>query len=182
MPVNKGAGGKNRRKGKGTINVEKPLIYRATGEEYGQVTKSLGNGYLEVMTFTDGGNILKRVHIRGKMRKKIWISVGDIVLISLRDFQDSVGDIIGKYTQDEVRLLKAQGELPDIIIMDGGFGSIGLDDNIIFDNVPDLPIEHELLVPPQRTNFDLISENPEEDQEEMKELRMMMAQKLNLNI
>merc|ERR1711977_26234 len=38
-------------------------------------------------------------HIRGKMRKKVWINQGDIVLLSLRDFQD------GK--------LKQYGELPE---------------------------------------------------------------------
>merc|ERR1719193_2659675 len=27
-------------------------------------------------------------HIRGKMRKKVWVNLGDICLISLRDFQD----------------------------------------------------------------------------------------------
>lgn len=41
-------------------------------------------------------------HIRGKMRKKVWINQGDIVLLSLRDFQDDKADVIVKYTPDEV--------------------------------------------------------------------------------
>ena len=52
-------------------------------------------------------------HIRGKMRKKVWVNQGDIILIGLRDFQDSKADVILKYTSDEARRLKAQGELPD---------------------------------------------------------------------
>jgi len=52
-------------------------------------------------------------HIRGKMRKKVWINQGDIVLLSLRDFQDDKADVIVKYTADEARNLKAYGELPE---------------------------------------------------------------------
>lgn len=51
--------------------------------------------------------------IRGKMRKKVWINQGDIILLSLRDFQDNKGDVILKYTSDEARTLKSYGELPE---------------------------------------------------------------------
>ncbi len=51
-------------------------------------------------------------HIRGTMRKKIWINQGDIILVSLRDFQQDKGDVILKYSADEARSLKAYGELP----------------------------------------------------------------------
>jgi translation initiation factor 1A len=45
----------------------------------------LGNGRVEAFCF-DGVNRL--CHIRGKLRKRVWIGVGDIVLLGLRDFQD----------------------------------------------------------------------------------------------
>lgn len=54
-------------------------------------------------------------HIRGKMRKKVWVNVGDIVLLGLRDYQDEKADVILKYMADEARNLKAYGELPDNI-------------------------------------------------------------------
>ena len=41
--------------------------------------------------------------------------MGDVVLIGLRDFQDSKADIILKYTPDEARLLKSYGELADTV-------------------------------------------------------------------
>jgi translation initiation factor 1A len=47
------------------------------------------------------------------MRKKVWINQGDIILLSLRDFQDGKGDVILKYTADEARNLKNLGELPE---------------------------------------------------------------------
>jgi len=111
MPKNKGKGGKNRRRGKNTNEEEKrELILKEAGQEYAQVIRMLGNGRLEGHCF-DGKTRL--CHIRGKMRKKVWISPGDIILLGLRDFQDDKADVILKYTSDEARKLKAQGELPD---------------------------------------------------------------------
>lgn len=45
-------------------------MFREDGQEYGQVTKMLGNGRLEALCF-DGEKRL--AHIRGKMRKKVSI-------------------------------------------------------------------------------------------------------------
>lgn len=78
--------------------------------EYAQVIKMLGNGRLEAQCF-DGKKRL--AHIRGKLRKKVWINQGDIILLSLRDYQDEKGDVILKYSADEARSLKAYGELPE---------------------------------------------------------------------
>ena len=55
----------------------------------------LGNGRLEAQCF-DGARRL--AHIRGKLRKKVWINQGDIILLSLRDYQDEKGDVIMKYS------------------------------------------------------------------------------------
>lgn len=45
--------------------------------------------------------------------KQVWINGGDIILLGLRDFQDTKADVILKYTADEARNLKAYGELPE---------------------------------------------------------------------
>ncbi|CCE82890.1 Piso0_002646 [Millerozyma farinosa CBS 7064] len=107
----KGKGGKNRRRGKNDNGGQKrELIYKEEGQEYAQITKMLGNGRLEVSCF-DG---IKRMgHIRGKLRKKVWMGQGDIILVSLRDFQDDQCDVVHKYNSDEARTLKNVGELPD---------------------------------------------------------------------
>lgn len=70
----------------------------------------LGNGRLEAMCF-DG--VKRLCHIRGKLRKKVWINQGDIILIGLRDYQDAKADVILKYTADEARNLKTYGEFPE---------------------------------------------------------------------
>jgi translation initiation factor 1A len=72
----------------------------------------LGNGRLHARAFDSEGTT-RLATIRGKMRKKVWINTGDIILISLRDFQDEKADVILKYTADEARALKSYGELPD---------------------------------------------------------------------
>jgi translation initiation factor 1A len=41
------------------------------------------------------------------------INNGDIILLSLREYQDEKGDVLMKYSADEARSLKAYGELPE---------------------------------------------------------------------
>ncbi len=83
MPKNKGRGGKNYRRGKNDNETKREIEFKKEGTEYAQVLKMLGNGRLEVHCF-DGKKRLG--HIRGKLKKKVWISTGDIVLVGLRDF------------------------------------------------------------------------------------------------
>ena len=121
----------------------------------------LGNGRLEALCF-DGEKRL--AHIRGKLRKKVWINQGDIILLSLRDYQDEKGDVILKYSADEARSLKAYGELPESakinetdtyasLLSDKGrmdangccrYGHEGVDDNVEFDEDRDSSDDKEV--------------------------------------
>lgn len=87
MPKNKGKGGKNRRRGKNENDVMKRELIEKDGDSqsYAQVVKMLGNGRLTAFCF-DGKSRL--CHIRGKLRKKVWINAGDIILVGLREYQD----------------------------------------------------------------------------------------------
>jgi translation initiation factor 1A len=94
-------GGKNYKKGK---HQDDPKVYeRLEGQMYGRVLKLLGG--CNAMVFCND-NKERLCHIRGNMRRKVWIDVGDIVLISLRDLSDEGdttfverGDICAKYDQ-----------------------------------------------------------------------------------
>mmetsp|Transcript_2257 Transcript_2257/g.5101 ORF Transcript_2257/g.5101 Transcript_2257/m.5101 type:complete len:146 (-) Transcript_2257:100-537(-) len=108
----KGKGGKNRRRGKNDSDEKRELIFKEDGQEYAQVLRMLGNGRLEAQCI-DG--VKRLCHIRGKMRKKVWVNTGDIILLGLREYQDEKADVILKYLADEARSLKAYGELPDSI-------------------------------------------------------------------
>ena len=68
------------------------------------------------------------------MRKRVWVSAGDIVLVGLRDYQDEKGDVILKYTSDEARNLKAYGELPETAkINESTEVEFGDEDDVEFD-------------------------------------------------
>jgi len=133
MPKNKGKGGKNRRRGKNESEVKRELVFKQPGQEYAQVVRMLGNGRLEAFCF-DGKNRL--CHIRGKMRKRVWVNQGDIILLGLRDFQNDKADVILKYNEDEARRLKKMGELP----MEAKINDVGdtgdPDNKVMQDEVP----------------------------------------------
>ncbi|GJR52843.1 BTB/POZ domain-containing protein POB1-like protein [Tanacetum coccineum] len=91
MPKNKGRG-KNRRRGTNDAEDEKrELEFKKEGQEYGQVLRMLGNGRCEVLCSDETTRLS---HICGKLYKKVWISAGDIVLVCVRDYQDTKADIV----------------------------------------------------------------------------------------
>ncbi|XP_058441502.1 uncharacterized protein LOC124106569 isoform X1 [Marmota monax] len=123
MPKNKGKGGKNRCRGKNENESEKrELVFKEDGQVYAQVIKMLGNGRLEAMCF-DG--IKRLCHIRGKLRKKVWINSSDIILVGLRDYQldDHDEQKGGRYTKP----------------IDGSFWKNCTTNDIISKNTPTLP-------------------------------------------
>lgn len=113
--VKKNTGGKKfkKKKNNGVSNdVERPLVLKVDGEEYAQVVRLLGSCRLEAKCL-DGKTRL--CHIRGTMRKKVWIQVNDLVLVSLREYEDNKADVIYKYVPKEIKKLKDNGEIPDTL-------------------------------------------------------------------
>jgi initiation factor 1A len=86
MPNNKG--GKNYKKSKNNVEDNAVLYEKMDDQMYGRVTKVLGNCNVMVYCNDDKERLC---HIRGSMKKKCWISAGDIVLISIRDFSSDSG-------------------------------------------------------------------------------------------
>jgi len=110
-------GGKNFKKGrkKSTFIDKKNLIKKDTQEyqEYGQVINAKGNGRFELKC-CDGGKERLGI-VCGKMRKRVWVNRGDLVLICKWEdmSDDSKCSIIHKYSEDEARRLHKEGELPE---------------------------------------------------------------------
>lgn len=87
----------------------KNMVLPATTDVFGVVTKLLGFERVGVKC-QDGKERLCR--IRGKMKRRVWIRQGDIVLVSPWDFQsDSRGDVIWRYTKNQAEWLKRKGYL-----------------------------------------------------------------------
>ncbi|TMW47624.1 hypothetical protein DOY81_007302 [Sarcophaga bullata] len=65
---------------------------------------------------------------------RVWINQGDIILVGLRDYQDSKADVILKYTSDEARNLKTYGEFPESVRINDTvtFVEDGFDEDIEF--------------------------------------------------
>lgn len=112
MPNNKG--GKKYKRNKNVIQENKNTRFKDENEsqEYALITKALGNCRFEVMCF-DGKSRLATMC--GKMRKRVFVNQDELVLVSLRDWQDSKCDIIDKYNQNDIQKLKQLKCIPDFI-------------------------------------------------------------------
>ena len=120
-------GGKNYKKSKNSGQTEPDFFDRQDDQLYARVIKLLGN--CNVLVFCNDGK-RRLCHIRGGLRKKVWLNVGDLVLISLREFgsatvggdEDSAsnkwerGDIINKYDSGHVGRLKKDPEFNQILL------------------------------------------------------------------
>ena len=114
MPNKKG-GKKHKRNKKQDDTFEKNLRLKEEGQEYAQIIKCLGNCRFNVLCF-DGKE--RMATMCGTMRKRRFINQDDIVLVSLRDWQDAKCDIIDNYDENLVRKMKDKGLVPDSIKLD----------------------------------------------------------------
>jgi len=81
----------------------------APGDVLGIAIKLLGFDRILVKC-QDGHERLCR--IRGKMKRRVWIREGDVVLVSPWDFQrDKRGDVIWRYTRAQADMLRRRGIL-----------------------------------------------------------------------
>ncbi|KAH7729322.1 protein synthesis factor [Aphelenchoides avenae] len=187
MPKNKGKGGKNRRRGKNENDVMKRELIKKDDDNqaYAQVTKMLGNGRLQAFCF-DGKNRL--CHIRGKLRKKVWINAGDIILVGLRDYQDEKADVILKYTPDEARVLKNEGQLPESAKLNEGGEDMNEGEVEFVDFGDNSDSDDEVAAQDRRTDFidsesssEEESDDSDEDDAESEEDPELVAQREETN-
>jgi translation initiation factor 1A len=85
------------------------MVLPVANDVLGVATKMLG--YDRVMVKCQDGHE-RLCRIRGKMKRRMWIRQGDIVLVSPWDFQsDKRGDIIWRYTRAQASWLRDKGYL-----------------------------------------------------------------------
>ena len=93
------------------------LLIKEEGQEYAQILRLLGSGRVEANCF-DG--VKRMCTNRGKLKNRVWINAGDIVLISLREFGDEKADLIHKYYPEEAFELQDLKEIPENIQINEG--------------------------------------------------------------
>jgi len=130
MVKNKTGGKKHKKYKKNRIDdVQKKLILKDSEQEYALLLERKGGPVMSVKLLDD-----RKVLgiIRGKLRKRLWMMPGDILLVSKRTFQTDKVDIIDKYSQDDVkRLIKKKeitAQFTNNINNDDGY------EDILFDN------------------------------------------------
>ncbi len=83
------------------------MVYPSANDVLGLATKLLGFDRVMVKC-QDGHERLCR--IRGKMKRRVWIRVGDVVLVSPWDFEsDKRGDVFWRYTRAQAEDLRRRG-------------------------------------------------------------------------
>jgi translation initiation factor 1A len=109
---------KNKKKGGVVKNHGKRILEtRRTMEEYAKVSKALGDKRV-MLVLVDGKQMI--AHIPGKFtKKKIWVNVDSVVLVSRREFENDKMDIIHLYDNDEVKKLVKSGEIPESFLQSG---------------------------------------------------------------
>lgn len=91
-------------------------LQKDEGQEYAFVSTTCGGSRFRVNCWD---KITRLAHVRGKLRKRCWVANNELVLVSLRDFQDEKCDIIMKYDLDQVQILIQKGEISEQFSKDG---------------------------------------------------------------
>ena len=93
-----------------TTEVVRRIQTPRDGQVLGRVIQILGGGWLRVQCEDDK---VRNCRIRGKIRKRMWIRIDDVVLVEpWVDMQsDERGEIITRYTKSQARWLQKNGYL-----------------------------------------------------------------------
>jgi len=110
MPSNVKGGKHYKKKAKGAGDAKMLAPERLEGQQIARVIKILGNSFMSCYCNDSTVRICK---IRGKMRGRDFVEKGDVVLISVREFEtgdsaDKSGDILAKYPHDTLSSLKKE--------------------------------------------------------------------------
>jgi len=108
-------GGKRAKRGKKTPTVEgnKYTQFAVEGQTYAVVTSMLGDRRFMAKCKDEKERL---IHIPGKFKgRRNWISVGMVVLINIRDYQDDKSDVSLIYTPQDVKRLQRAKELGDLL-------------------------------------------------------------------
>jgi len=92
---------------------ELPLPSSEEGTILCVVQRLIGAGYVEVLC-TDNETYMAR--IPGKMRRKVWIKEGDVILFLPWGTRDKKGDVVHRYEREEVKFLLDSGLISEELL------------------------------------------------------------------
>lgn len=109
MPKGNQKGGKKHKRNKNFTNENKSVRIKEEGQEYAKVSRCKGNCRFDV-DCCDGKS--RAAILCGGMRKRKFINQGDLVLVSIREWQDDICDIIDSYDESQAKKLKQEKHIP----------------------------------------------------------------------
>ncbi|MCI4333667.1 MAG: translation initiation factor eIF-1A [Thermoplasmata archaeon] len=86
-----------------------PLPRRGRGEIFGVASQLLGAARIRVQC---EDNISRMGRITGKMKKKMWIREGDLLILRPWGFQEGKADILFRYSRTQATYLARRNLLP----------------------------------------------------------------------
>jgi translation initiation factor 1A len=89
-----------------------PLPRRKRGEIFGVANQLLGAARIRVMC---EDSISRMGRITGKMKKKMWIREGDLLILRPWGFQEGKADILFRYSRTQAQYLARRNLLPPSI-------------------------------------------------------------------
>tara|TARA_E500000178_G_scaffold318368_1_gene339699 strand:- start:941 stop:1471 length:531 start_codon:yes stop_codon:yes gene_type:complete len=111
-------GGKKHKK-QGNVSQDfKKLTLADEEQKYGKVTKILGNSRFEICVYSKNkkneftSQTITGVARIGLKKKRMFISNGCYVIVSLRDFQINICDIVHVYKDIQIYMLVKKGMIP----------------------------------------------------------------------
>ena len=135
MPKGNQKGGKKHKRNKNFTNENKAIRIKEEGQEYAKVSRCKGNCRFDV-NCCDGKS--RAAILCGTMRKRKFINQGDLVLVSIREWQDDICDIIDSYDESQAKKLKQEKHIPE---------SFNLDEDNLYEDLND-DIEFISEMPP----------------------------------
>ncbi len=89
-----------------------PLPRRPRGEVFGIASQLLGAARIQVMC---EDNVSRMGRITGKMKKKMWIREGDLLIVRPWGFQEGKADILFRYSRTQSQYLARRNLLPSSV-------------------------------------------------------------------
>lgn len=174
MPKNKTGGKKSRKKSSKHEIDDKLVIKPDDGQEYGMITKVLGNSRMLVDCLTtkiidkkeEKIIVNKMCTIRGKLKRRAWMNNGDIVIVALRDeLSGDRGDIIHKFSNEHSQYLKKSNTIPFDLSKQNTSFNLNENGNIIMDD----------------GEFDFYDNSEDENENEYNKSRVKVGTQRNMN-
>ena len=99
-----------------------PLPRRNRGEAFGIASQLLGAARIRVMC---EDSVSRMGRITGKMKKKMWIREGDLLIVRPWGFQEGKADILFRYSRTQSQYLARKNLLPATVNLFGPDATTG---------------------------------------------------------